>query len=655
MDPLENSQIFELVRKAQNGCSDSMDILAQQAKPVLFGYIYRITLNHSLTEDLQQETLLAMVKSLGNLRKPEHFWAWLYRTALSKVQHHYRHEQREREKQAMSAMDKDKMLQNAARSQYEGLSHMIQKELSQAILDAMTKLKLKHRNILVLRCYEQRSYAEIAEIMDCSRTSAQVMFFRAKHALKSKLSRNGFGKGMLLAGMGLFGLMTTPKNTAAVTVSANSLKVGGAATVIGAAGTKIGAAIAALFAAAAITVYSVTLNMNQSARWPSEQLPARSEIKSFHYVEQAWDKSGSPNPNLARGRSLSKGAYEQWYYFPEEIDGPVLMMMQRWDPQQNNKLCGWLQNSNGNYYYQAGEKKIYQYNYHLPMRYLTTRRLPSDPPEFTAFLDEIEGKNLHIDYTRDDETGLLTGVLDNRFYNAQHFKSTFSYNKVDEKRFESFRYTWPDAPVIDERDEIHKRGWTFFEINGRLNGRPVYGSGRIPFIYDMVAEHSPWMKLTVGDKLRIIDTDFGACLLDTDDTLVAAYPPGSFFKGLSQPWMGMHTIDMIRRHAAAERIRFDTAKSDQGPGEKVEITLFDSSGQAAIRYTVDIEKDLIDQIEFIGENETIGVLQFAYPQNCDPASDKFIAPSKISIPQSKCRDSMGISWLLEFAEGSLAQ
>ena len=67
-------------------------------------------------------------------------------------------------------------------------------------------------------------------------------------------------------------------------------------------------------------------------------------MKSFHYVKHALDKTSSTNPNLDRGRSLSRGAYEQWYFFPEDVDGPLFMMMQRWDPQQQSKLCSWLQN-----------------------------------------------------------------------------------------------------------------------------------------------------------------------------------------------------------------------------------------------------------------------------------------------------------------------
>ena len=65
----------------------------------------------------------------------------------------------------MSTLDKEKLLQRVSESYGDGLKNLINKELSQAIVDAMAKLKLRHRNILVLRCCEQLPYSEIAKIL----------------------------------------------------------------------------------------------------------------------------------------------------------------------------------------------------------------------------------------------------------------------------------------------------------------------------------------------------------------------------------------------------------------------------------------------------------------------------------------------------------
>ncbi|MHC4330862.1 MAG: sigma factor [Planctomycetota bacterium] len=67
-------------------------MLAQRARGKVQAFINRMTLDHDLSEDLTQETLLELIKALPRLRLccEESFWSWVYRTALGKVQHHFR-------------------------------------------------------------------------------------------------------------------------------------------------------------------------------------------------------------------------------------------------------------------------------------------------------------------------------------------------------------------------------------------------------------------------------------------------------------------------------------------------------------------------------------------------------------------------------------
>ena len=83
----ENTGYAELIRQAHLGDQQSMNQLAQLVQGRLFAYIYRLTLNYDLAQDLSQETLLRMVESLKELKQVEQFWLWLYRTAMGKVQH----------------------------------------------------------------------------------------------------------------------------------------------------------------------------------------------------------------------------------------------------------------------------------------------------------------------------------------------------------------------------------------------------------------------------------------------------------------------------------------------------------------------------------------------------------------------------------------
>jgi len=254
-----NADYPELVEQAQLGNQESMSRLAELVEGRLFAYIYRLTLNYDLAQDLLQETLLGMVKSLNELRDSNRFWAWLFRTALGNVQHHFR-EQRKQIAQ-MSTLNKKRLLKRIPKDFDDGLNSLIRKELSDAMLEAMTELKLRHRSVLALRCFEQMPYSEIAPLMNCTELQARVLFFRAKHSLKRQLSRHGLSKGLLLTALGLFGLITAPAKAASATstVSGASMEVGFAATVIGTAGTKLGITIITAITAAilSLTVKSI--------------------------------------------------------------------------------------------------------------------------------------------------------------------------------------------------------------------------------------------------------------------------------------------------------------------------------------------------------------------------------------------------------------
>ncbi|MDI9431396.1 MAG: sigma-70 family RNA polymerase sigma factor, partial [Planctomycetota bacterium] len=146
--------IVELVRQAQHGDRQRMDRLAEAARSRLCAYIYRLTLNHDLAQDLVQETLLRMVEDIGNIERPDRFWPWLFRTALGQVQHHYRDQARARQI-GFSLVSRQRFSDYLAHDRDNGLDRLMRKELAEAVVDAMAQLKLTYRSVLTLRCYEQ--------------------------------------------------------------------------------------------------------------------------------------------------------------------------------------------------------------------------------------------------------------------------------------------------------------------------------------------------------------------------------------------------------------------------------------------------------------------------------------------------------------------
>jgi hypothetical protein len=258
-----------------------------------------------------------------------------------------------------------------------------------------------------------------------------------------------------------------------------------------------------------------------------------------------------------------------------------------------------------------------------------------------------------LEYIRDGRSGLLTGRIDNRVPAVKNFKTTYGYNTLGAEFFE---YNWPgETKVVDKRDAMHKRGWTYFNIAGRIGSRDVSGEGRVPFVYATLKEHYPWLQLKIANGLSVVDGSYGACLVDSSGVVVARYPAGSFFKGLGRPWTGIRAYDTVRRDAAERRIEFEYERIS----EAGYVTLRKDSGYShtRINYFIDVEKDVIDSISFSvsgGPEPVEGALEFTYLDDVTQAGDEFVEPGPTDS-ELPVKSSMGISWLLRLADGSLGK
>ena len=636
----EGQKIDILVRQGMKGQRDALGQLARNVEGRVSAYLCRVTLSRALTEDLTQEVLLTMVSSLGDLKDPDRFWPWLYRIAQSKIQQHFRTKQRH-PVAPESRLYEELVARRADRHQHDGLKQLMHKDLVKKTLAAMRQLSEPHRAVLSLRCFDELSYGDIALTMNCSEVKARVLFYRAKEALKKQLGRQGVKKSMLVLCLGLFGKITAPADAAAatVTVAAGSMKAGLTAALLANLTIKT-----VVLIVGAITLGTATVGTVSKLSQPT--LTPRQQVTSLHFTTQLrFSGQGALS-------SLSKGAYEQWFHFPAGVDGPVFFRMQRWDPLQKNKLCAWLQDGQANYYFESGTKKLYLSNDRVCWSCLKVRRLPTDNAAFTDFLDSMEGRDPKLTYRRDRRSGLLLAAVDDRFADARHFRTTYEYNTAEPNAFEP---NWPaGTPVVDNRDEMHRRGWTFFTIRGRLGDRTVSGRGRVPFVYDASTEHPAWMILEAG-QTRIVDGSEIARVENTGGGAPIFYPGGSFFAGLARPWMGLHCVDTVRRDAVRQRIAFETGKAKHGDLATVTLTHTVGTTTVGLTYVLAMDTDVVDEIRFAINRRPAGALRFSYLQEIDAVADQFVEPERPQEVSTRVAESPGLTWLIDLALGQVGQ
>lgn len=574
-----------LVKKAQLGDRDSLSHLAETARVRLHQYVLRLTLNEDLTQDIVQETMLEMLRILQKLRKAETFWPWLYGIATNKTRSHYGKLWRRRTHNFSETGYEPRPASND-----DTLSEVVTEELKQIVVRSVSQLAPHHRAVLTMRCYDHLSYAQIAKLMDCSEIGARASFYRAKKNLAKRLSAYGLGKGSLLLALVAFGKMTaTSKVSAAqIAITGATLQVGPLAALVGTATGKTGLVV--LAAVGSLGVGSVALG------------PAR--------VATIFDGTSRP-ANVLPASPLRLDAtlrQEYWYYFPDGDRKAVMQRLVQSDMTGRNPVCQILQNQHANYHYDGHSNTVHINNYRAWKPDLSVMRLPTDSPQLSDSIERAEGRPADMELTNRNRSGLLVICNNQGEQGSKIWRIDRHLNVLEE---EYFHVSWPESiPVVDNRDAMHKRGWTYFKISGRIGNHSVSGTGRLPFVHASVRQDYPWLRIRVDGGETFVDTPTGAGTYDQAGLVATQSPGGSYFKGLLRPWMGLHCIDTIRRDAAEQGLQFDTTYDNEAT--RTRITVYAES--LTLVYTVNMETDVIETIGFFtdsaGEPTLRGELHF---------------------------------------------
>jgi len=142
----------------------------------LFNFYLRMGLNRALSEDLVQETFMRVLAYRTSFMAQTTFKAWFYRIARNVVADHFR---------KMSNQDHYEEIEERHLEVEETLVDSLEKESQQDAFDkALSKLPLEQREIIVLSRFQQLSYNEIAEMLNCNINTLKTRMRTAIEKLK---------------------------------------------------------------------------------------------------------------------------------------------------------------------------------------------------------------------------------------------------------------------------------------------------------------------------------------------------------------------------------------------------------------------------------------------------------------------------------------
>lgn len=157
-----------------------MNVIYKEYAKIVYKYVFCLTGNEDITEEIVQETFLVAVKDINKFRGECKISTWLCQ--ISKYIWFKRLKKEKMQKTISLDLLKDTL--SLDETIEDCLSN---KEEKMQLFQKIKKLDKDTRNVMYLRIFGNFEYSEIAEIMNKTSNWARVVFFRGKQKIKGEL------------------------------------------------------------------------------------------------------------------------------------------------------------------------------------------------------------------------------------------------------------------------------------------------------------------------------------------------------------------------------------------------------------------------------------------------------------------------------------
>ena len=175
---LNSDELETLVSAVRQGETEKYEPIVRAFQQPIFRYCYRLFANRQDAEDAVQDILVKAYRSLGQYRRADNFQAWLYRIA-------YRHclnvlRRRRIHRQVMKMLRPETVTAGPEQELDDRLYHP-------SLARALAELSPRERSLLILRAFEEKSFAELGHIMQTSPNALVKRMQRIKQKVRTSM------------------------------------------------------------------------------------------------------------------------------------------------------------------------------------------------------------------------------------------------------------------------------------------------------------------------------------------------------------------------------------------------------------------------------------------------------------------------------------
>ena len=176
MNPLSDNA---LMMKVKTGDLDKLGLLFERYHRALFGFLFHMTGQRELSEDMVQNVFYRILKYRHTFRGDGEFKTWMYHMARNVINDNGRALKRTVRHQELSEMTDN------IGGGFAADEAMHKKQELVILKNAMANLSEESREILILSKFQELKYNEIAQIMEITEGAVKVRVHRAIGQLKN--------------------------------------------------------------------------------------------------------------------------------------------------------------------------------------------------------------------------------------------------------------------------------------------------------------------------------------------------------------------------------------------------------------------------------------------------------------------------------------
>ena len=164
------------------GDENALRILVERWERPVFAFLFRMLGSAEEAEDLCQDTFMKLMKAAERYQPGGKFQSWLFRIAGNQAR------SRLRRRKILRWMPLSTEHDTTPATQRDALESLTGREEQRLVQEAIARLPERQRQALVLKQFQEMSYQEIADTMETSVSSVQMLLHRAMTALKGDLT-----------------------------------------------------------------------------------------------------------------------------------------------------------------------------------------------------------------------------------------------------------------------------------------------------------------------------------------------------------------------------------------------------------------------------------------------------------------------------------